>query len=135
MSLEREKRLYPLVLLVLKVNVCPPLWFTLILWVCGLSYCDSLWLTLGPLSYLVLALLLYVPLWWLLPCGFYFLVHYPKYIYCMVLLKDHWTIYCYGFIIKPFDLLCLTFLTTFYYYFIYLFLWLLIGPLYFTFFI
>ena len=67
MYLEREKRLKSLVLLVLWVKgvVCPPLWYTLILWgmrVVLPSYCDPLWSTYGPLSYLVVALLLCVPL-------------------------------------------------------------------------
>ena len=52
MYLEREKRL-----LVLFVHL---IWFTLILWVCGLFYCGPPLLTHGHLSYLVLVLLLCV---------------------------------------------------------------------------
>ena len=58
MYLEREKSL--LVLLVLKKLFVHLIWFTLILWVCGLFLLWPPLLTHGPLSYLVLALLLCV---------------------------------------------------------------------------
>ena len=78
MYLEREKRLLVL--------------FVHILWSCGFvgcSYCDPLcWL----ISYLVLALLL---LWWLSPCGVYFVVHHPKCIYFMKGPLDHLLLWFY----------------------------------------
>ena len=86
MYLEREKILKSLVLLFLWVKgvVCPPLWYTLILWVWGLSYL----LIVTPFGWLMALYLTWsyhsycVYLWY---DDFYFmvfifgpLVHYPK---------------------------------------------------------